>query len=185
MASIPLAPHVGATVTQLVCARPLGTKQIFPFFEVEPRPSARQSNQGFVRRPPECAPVESRLRAPPARVRASRIKASCAARPPRVRASRIKVIVRLPACKISSAVLARNRGFARSDEFSLESATKARHRGDHRRRDVSRHTPVSQPVRVAPKAPQSTDAITSSYVHLKSAAPQEHASRAPRWRQLL
>jgi hypothetical protein len=65
--------------------------------------------------------------------------------------TRCALKMQMPGYKISSAVLALSRAFTRSDEFSLESTTKARHRGDHRRRSVSRHASLSQRVRVAPK----------------------------------
>jgi hypothetical protein len=62
----------------------------------------------------------------------------------------------MPAYEISSTALARYGALVQSDQFSLESATKARHRGDHRQRGVS-GTPVSQTVRVTPN-PSRTDA---------------------------
>jgi hypothetical protein len=85
-----------------------------------------------------------------------------------VRASTAKALSR----EISTSALALSRAFERSDEFSLESAAKARHRGDHRRRGASRHASLAQHVRVAPKSSRGFDAITSFFLLC-----QEHASR--------
>jgi hypothetical protein len=81
-----------------------------------------------------------------------------------VRASTAKALSR----EISSAAWALSRAFARSDEFLLEFAAKARPRGNHRRRSVSRHASLAQRVRVAPKAVKRIDAITVLFSPPKS-----------------
>jgi hypothetical protein len=134
--------HVGATVAQLVYARPLGNPQI--------------SHSSCAACSPESAPFESNSRAPPARPSPRQVESNAPS-----------------ACQHTKyrAQYWLSTAFARSDEFALELATKARHRRDHRRRGVSRHAGLSN-CSCRAKAVKRTDAITSSSVH-KSTARRE------------
>jgi hypothetical protein len=94
-----------------------------------------------------------------------------------VRASTAKALSR----QISTSALALSRAFARAHEFSLESATKARHRGDHRRHGVSRHASLAQRVRAAPKPSRELIRSRAFSFRVRS-TPRDGADSDPRGR---